>query len=435
MAITKYDKEAKKQLEAERAAIQAWLDTNILKPGPVQVGGKDMVVDRDAAGLAAFEKEVNTRKTRMGELVALLADEAALTQKHPAPEAQKLDEAAGIGFEDPNKQRANSLAEILAGFDTSNVGPEGKQMPDVTKRAQANLLAGSVAQPQGRLAQFVQLLRTSGIGLGNQQSLEVLMQQLNDAKTSGKIDFDGLNAAIAANRTPLPDKATTRATMEATAASSGRTIEQVLADTLSGNRTTAAELAAGQRALSGLGAEARGVIKGRQLKAIAGLTGAGVAGYGTWYGMSGPSEIDKAKKMFRDTYYNAGGGPSGGLIKPKDENDYDTALGASYDDYVKNMIGEMNTARYGSYARLIRENKATIDALGRGDLSLAAEDEALNNFRRSLADFYARNGYKEDKPIAFPYRTKENKRSVFMTGKMGDKMARLMAKGEFEMAE
>jgi hypothetical protein len=139
--------------------------------------------------------------------------------------------------------------------------------------------------------------------------------------------------------------------------------------------------------------------------------------------------------MFRDTYYNAGGGPSGGLIKPKDENDYDTALGASYDDYVKNMIGEMNTARYGSYARLIRENKATIDALGRGDLSLAAEDEALNNFRRSLADFYARNGYKEDKPIAFPYRTKENKRSVFMTGKMGDKMARLMAKGEFEMAE
>lgn len=435
MAITKYDKEAKKQLEAEKALIQEWLNNNVIKPGAAQVGGPGMVVDRDAAGLAAFQGEVSARKTRMGELQTLLADEAALAQKHPAPDAQMFDEAAGVGFADPNAKRANSLAEALAAFDTANVGPESKLMPDVTKRAQANLLAGAVSQPKGALADFMQLLRTSVPGMGNQQSLEMLMQQLNDAKTSGKIDFGALNTAIANNRTPVPDLATTRAGMEAAASGSGRTIEQVLADTLSGNKNAAGELAGGTRALAGLGAEARGVIKGRQLKAIAGLTGGSAAGGGTWYAMSGPSEIDKAKKLFRDTYYSAGGGPSGGLISPKDEKDYDTALGASFDDYLKNMIGDKTSARYGSYVGLVQKNKAVLDSLGRGDLELGADDPALTEFRRGLADFYARNGYKEDKPIAFPYRNKENKRAVFMTGKMGDKMARMLEKGEFEMAE
>lgn len=431
MTITTYNKEEKKRLEAERDTIQKWLDDNVIRPGAAQVGGQGMIVDRDTAGHNAFTAETNLRKTRMSEIQALLGDEAALSRMFPAPDAQKLDEAAGIGHADPNAKRVNSLAEALAGFDTANIeGPAGA-LPDATKRAQANLLAGAVSPPQGKVANFVQLLRTSVPGAGNQQSLETLMQQLNAAKTSGQIDFGALNAAVSGNRTPVPELATTRAGMEAAVSSSGRTIEQVLADTLADNKNAAGELAGGTRALAGLGAEARGAIKGRQQKAVAGA-GAALAGA---YGLSGPSETDKARKLFRDTYYAEGGGPGSGLIDPKDDADYDAALGASFDAYSRKMIGEKDSARYGSYLGLVEKNKATIGAIGRGDLSLSADDAGLKEFRRSVADFYARNGYKEDKPLAFPYRNKEGKRAVFMTGKMGDTMARLMAKGEFEMAD
>jgi hypothetical protein len=434
MALTKYDKKALASREAEKLAIQEWLKTNMPTRAPDQVGGPGMVVMRDDAAIKALDDLRTEKNKQLGEINLDLASPD--TRLPAASIEQQLDEAAGVAFRDPNAKRANSLAEVLAAFNTANVGEGSDALPDMTKRAQANLLAGSVNQPKGALGDFVQLLRTSVPGMGNQESLEMLMQQINNAKGGqGSVNFGALGQTVASNRTPIPDEAATRAALEVKSATSGKTIEQLLADSLSENKGAASQLADGVRGLSGLGAEARQVIKGRQLKAIGGATAVLTAGGGTMYGLSGPSEIDKQRQLFYDTFYAGGGGPGAGILSPKDDKDYGEALSQAFGTYATKMLGEPGSARYKSYGDFVTKNRATIDALGKGDLSFTAEDEGLKEFRRGLADFYSRNGYKEDKPLAFGYRNKEGKNAVFMTGKKGDRGGRMLDKGEFQMMD
>jgi len=424
MALTKYSKAEKQKQEAEALLLQEWLKDNAPKPGAPQVGGPGMVVDRDTAVLQELKDMRDAKAKRLADIQANLLDP---DNRLPAADfTQKLDEGSGIVFGDPNAKRANTLAEALSKLSTTVEGG----LPDMGSRAGGNLLAGTVAQPAG-FGKFMQLLRTSVPGMGNQRSLEVLMQQINDAKTAGKIDFDALNTVVANNRTPVPDQAATRAGMEAASAQSNKPLEQILQESLDANRTNASQLAGGERAIKGLAAEARQKIQGRQMKAV---TGAGVAAL-TAYGVYGPGEKDKMRKAFRDTYYSEGGGPMMGLIEPQDDADYEAAMDFHFNKYRKDMIGEPNTHRSGAYDALLGKHKDTIAGLGRGDISLTSDEPGLKEFRRSLADFYGANGYKEDKPLAFPYRDKAGKKAIFMTGKMGDKMARLLAKGEFEMAD
>ncbi len=438
MSIPKVSPAKKAELEASRAALEKWILENAPKPEAAQVGGPGMVVMRDDNAIKALQDMRDNKGKELTDLKALLLDEAKMSQLYPPSVGETLDAAQGIAFKDPNAERARSLAAALAGFSDATTGPAGSELPDAARRAQAALLSGSAAAPAPNksLMGVLQYISTMMPGAqNNQRTLEAVMQQINDARTSGKLNFEGLNQTAGQFRSPAPDVAATRANLEAVATSSGKTIEQVLQDTLSGNKAAADELATGVRGLGGLAAEARQKIKGRQVGAIAGTAATlGATGTGIYLG-SGPDEIDKQRKMFYDTFYAGGGGPGAGILSPKDDKEYGEALSQAFGTYATKMLGEPGSARYKSYGDFVTKNRATIDALGKGDLSFTADDEGLKEFRRGLADFYARNGYKEDKPLAFGYKNKEGKPSVFMTGKKGDRGGRLLDKGEFQMMD